>query len=209
MTQSQLRAIAYRVPRLCPGGTVVCLGAGPSLTPDDVAYCRDKATVIAINSSVDLAPWARAVVASDAAWWATRRGLPTFHGYKFCLEAKASIWPSVIVLRNTGHEGIDTDPTGVRDGRNSGAAAINVAVHFGATRILLLGYDCQKTDKGREHWHDEHPRPLRGNSPYPVFRDMFATQVEPLRQLGVEVINCSRATALDCFPRQSLAEALP
>ena len=45
------------VSRLWPGSTVVCIGSGPSLTPEDVAYVRGKARVIAINRSVDLAPW--------------------------------------------------------------------------------------------------------------------------------------------------------
>ena len=90
---------ASRVPSLCPGGTVVCLGGGPSLHADDVAYCRGKATVIAINDSWRLAPWADALIASDAAWWQHYRGVPAYAGLKFCLEASAAKWPGVQVLR--------------------------------------------------------------------------------------------------------------
>jgi hypothetical protein len=32
--------------------------------------------------------------------------------------------------------------------------------------------------------------------------------VDPLKAEGIEVINCSRRTALTCFPRKSLQDAL-
>ena len=46
-----------RVPRLWPGETVAILGGGPSLTPADVDFCRDKARVIAIKEAHRLAPY--------------------------------------------------------------------------------------------------------------------------------------------------------
>jgi hypothetical protein len=198
-----------RVPVLCPGGTAVCLATGPSLVQDDVDACRGKSTVIAVNDAWRLAPWADALHASDAAWWRMYQGVPAFAGLKFCLEPAAATWPGVQVLRNTGTDGLETtDPTGVRTGRNSGAAALNLAVQFGATRILLLGYDMDAPDESHSHFFGAHPLGLRGGSPYALFREMFATMVAPLQALGVEVINCSRQTALTCFPRMPLAEAL-
>jgi len=187
---------------------VVCLACGPSLHPDDVAYCRGKATVLAINDSWQLAPWAEALIASDGAWWRHYRGVPEFHGLKFCLEPSASIFPDVTVLRNTGDAGLEVDPSGVRTGRNTGAAAINLAVHFGAKRIVLLGYDMQAATEGRSHFFGVHPRGLRGGSPYPLFRAMLATMAGPLKQAGIVVINASRETALECFQRQPLREVL-
>lgn len=197
-----------RAPRLCPGGTVVCLGGGPSLTPADVDACRGRATVIAVNDSWRLAPWADALMASDAAWWAARKGVPEFGGLKFSLEANSGRWPGVTVLQVTGDKGIEPEPTGLRTGRNSGAAAINLAVHFGAARVLLLGYDLQAKDEAHSHWFGAHQRPLRGGSPYQLFRQMFEAMVQPLKDAGVSVINCTAGSALRCFPFSSLAEAL-
>lgn len=199
---------ASRVPALCPGGTVVCLGGGPSLHPDDVDAVRGKATVIAVNDAWRLAPWADALIASDAAWWSHYKGVPGFAGLKFCVQPGADRWPGVTVLRNTGSEGLETDPTGLRTGRNTGAAAINLAVHFGAARILLLGYDMEAKDEAHAHWFGAHPIGLRGGSPYALFREMVGTMAGPLKAAGVEVINCSRHTALTCFPSRPLAEVL-
>lgn len=198
-----------RVPALCPGGTVVCLATGPSLTPADVDHCRGKATVIVVNDAWRLAPWAHALIASDAAWWRHHHGVPEFPGLKYCVEPSAATWPGVQILRNTGSAGVETDPTGLRTGRNTGAAAVNLAVHFGATRVVLLGYDMEAKDEAHSHFFGGHPQGLRGGSPYPLFREHFTKMVAPLQALGVAVLNCSRHTALTCFPRLTLEEALP
>lgn len=144
-------------------------------------------------------------MASDAKWW--RHHQPAFSGLKYSLQKSASQY-GVHVLENTGESGIETRPTGIRTGMNSGAAAINVAVHFGVARILLLGYDMGPDGK-RTHFFGAHPRGLRADSPYGSFIEKFAQMVEPLRALGVSVINCSRATRLTCFERMPLREALP
>lgn len=59
------------------------------------------------------------------------------------------------------------------------------------------------------HFFGEHPRTIQRDTPFALFRQHWATLVAPLRALGVSVVNCSRRTALDCFPRQPLREALP
>ena len=195
------------VPVQCPKGTVVCLGGGPSLTREDVEWCRGKATVIAINDAYKLAPWADVLYACDAKWWKWHRGVPEFSGLKYALEADAGQWPNVQVLENTGEHGIETQPTGLRTGRNGGYQAINLAVHLGATRVLLLGYDMQAKKGQPSHWFGEHPVAIR--SPFQMFLEHFPAIVTPLRQLGVTVINCSRETALELFPRMTIQEALP
>jgi len=40
-------------------------------------------------------------------------------------------------------------------GGNSGAGAMSLAKYFGATRIILLGYDCKYADCGKRHWHGD------------------------------------------------------
>lgn len=195
-------------PVLCPGGTVVCLGCGPSLTAADVDYCRGKATVIAVNDAHRLAPWADVLYSSDQRWWEHYRGVPEFKGLRFGVAPlrPAAGW-GVVVLKNTGDAGIEPLATGLRTGRNSGAAAINLAVHLGAKRVVLLGYDMGRTN-GKAHWFGEHPEKLRAASPFGTFIAMFERMVGPLEQLGVEVVNCSRTTALECFPRALLEQTL-
>ncbi len=189
------------VPRCWPGETVVCIGSGPSLTPDDVALCQTKAVrVIAIKDNIKLAPWADVLYACDAKWWHHYGPTLTYAGPKYSLEPQRY----ATVLRETGPTGLETDPTGLRTGRNSGYQSINLAYHFGAARILLLGFDGQP-DGQRDRWHGEHPWKLR---PCYEWEPLFATLVEPLSKAGVDVLNCSRVTRYTCFPQMPLADAL-
>lgn len=193
------------VPKLCPGGTVVCMASGPSLTPEDVEYCRGKADrVIVVNTTYKLAPWADVLCASDLRWWSWHKGAKDFAGLKYATSTHVK-WSGVQVLRNCGGAGLELDPSGVRHGLNTGYRAINVAVHLGAVRVLLLGYD-MKADGKKEHWHGDHP--IRSRSPYREFLRRFQTLVEPLQQLGVEVLNCTPGSALECFPKANLRDVL-
>jgi hypothetical protein len=204
-----------RVERLFPNSTVVCLASGPSLTREDVASCRGQARVIAVNDTHRWAPWADALYACDAKWWMYHQGVPSFTGLKYALaptrrdvRTSETFAPGVQVLRNTGPDGLELDPTGLRHGRNSGYQAVGLAVHLGASRIVLLGYDLHAPDGGKSHFFGDHPDELRKTSPYGEFRRAFGTLVGPLRELGITVINASRRTALTAFPRMALADAL-
>lgn len=194
------------VPKLCPGGTVVCVGGGPSLTKEDVEYCREKATVIAINDAYKLAPWAEVLYACDHRWWKWHKGVPEFQGLKYSLQRQSAQYKGVQILNNTGSDGLEKKTHGLRTGRNSGYQAINLALHLGARRVLLLGYDMQRTG-GKSHWFGEHP--IRSNSPLSSFRQHFDGLAKRLPEYGLDVINCSRETALTCFPRMTIHEALP
>lgn len=199
-------SVMPHVERLWPGSTFVCIGGGPSLTQADVESVRGLARVIAINDAYRLAPWADALYACDAKWWNWHNGVPSYTGPKYSITASAPVtWPDVQVLENTGQFGLELAPTGLRTGLNSGYQAINLAVHLGAGRILLLGYD-MSCDGTQSHWFGEHPdcQP----SPFPQMREAFATLLEPLSELGITVVNCSRRTALTAFPCASLESEL-
>ena len=189
--------------------TIVCVASGPSLSLHDVERCRPY-PVLVINSSVVAAPWAHWLLGGDLKWWRWFRQTPlasVFAGHRVTAHRKAfEAFPELSFLHPTGLDGFDPTPGCVRTGRNSGYAAIHFAAQLGATKIVLLGYDMQPDVTGKHHWHDEHPD---GSHPqYWRALSYFETLVEPLQALGVEVVNCSRATALECFPRMDLEDAL-
>ncbi len=196
------------VPRLWPNATVVCIGTGPSLCQADVDQCRGAARVIAIKNAIDLAPWADALYGCGldrGQWWA-RHGdrLAAFGGMRFTLDPAAEKWARV--LRQTGPRGIERDPSGLRTGKNSGAQAINLAVHLGAAKVVLIGYDMAPGADGRDHFFGSHPHGQP--PPFVDLRPMFEAIADDLRALGVAIVNASRQTALACFPRAALHEAL-
>lgn len=86
---------------------------------------------------------------------------------------------------------------------NSGAGAILLASHFGAQRIVLIGYDCHK--RGGAHHHGNHPKGLGNAGSLHKWPEQFA---QVARMVTAEVINCSPGTALNVFPRADLESAL-
>lgn len=197
------------VPRLWPGCTMVLLGDGPSLTRDDVDACHGHARVMAMNFSFRLAPWA------DVLWSYHTRTLretsgvdpATYQGRIFSAEPVPdhTAWP---ILKLTGPDGLELDPRGLRHGNNSGYSAINLAVHLGAKRIVLLGFDCCAAEDGRFNFAKPANDVSRKAYGFAAWRRWYATLPTPLAAVGVTVVNASRQTALECFPRVSLEMAL-
>lgn len=90
---------------------------------------------------------------------------------------------------------------------NSGYQAINLAYHFGVSRILLIGYDMQRTG-GKAHWHGDHVSGLTNAEGLSKWATRFPALAQDLEREGVEVINCSQETALTCFPRARLEDVV-
>lgn len=193
------------VPRLWPNSTIAILASGPSVTADDVNACRGRARVIAIKNSIELAPWADVLYACDKKWWLAHPETVAVQVPKYGLEIVRGR-PDVTVLQQGTKSGLETDPSRLATGQNSGYQAINLAVHLGASKIVLLGYDMQP-DGDRHRWHGWHPYG-KTIPPYAHFLPHFKSLIEPLRALGVAVINATRVSALDAFPKMSLSEAL-
>lgn len=128
----------------------------------------------------------------DRQWW------KIYHA-----EAAATFHGELVAPIVVPHAGVRS--VKFRGCRTSGEGAIALAAFWGAQRVVLVGYDCQHTG-GRAHWHPDHPGlgNARGVEKWPEQMRALA------RFLGihVQVINASRVTALEVFPRQSLEAAL-
>jgi hypothetical protein len=87
---------------------------------------------------------------------------------------------------------------------NTGAAAIALALWRGAARVVMLGYDCQKTG-GKTHHFGSHPAGMSDADSI----DKWPARFERLAlKTGDKVVNCSRVTALTCFPMARLENEL-
>lgn len=207
----------HPVPRRWPGEAFVCIASGPSLTREDVDAVRGRARVIVVNRSIEMAPWADVWYGADAKFWkwahrgegnwgAVKQIADSYAGLKFTVTVESTKWPGVTLLGKGTSHGLSLDPMKICLGGNGGYQALNIAVLMGASRVLLLGYDMRVGAKGKQHWHADHPMTMR--SPYQTFQRAYPTLVEPLKKAGVEVINCSRDTAITCFPRMPIDQAL-
>jgi hypothetical protein len=173
------------------GLTVCCIASGPSLTADDCALVeRSGIKTIAVNSSWKAARFADAIYAADYVWW---------ESYGAEIDTDAERW--TCSERAADDYGINLHR--IRGTHNSGMRAIQLAIEFGASRILLLGYDCS-VDAGT-HWHGDHDKT---KNPTADRCQKWLQQFSMIDKKGTEIINCSRRTALTCYQRSSLEAKL-
>lgn len=180
--------------------TVACLASGPSLTREDCDRVRAAGVrAIVTNTTFRMCPWADVLFGFDVRWWREHLAEVSgvFEGERLtCSPVGRAIGVPTL-------HGVPWFTTY----HNSGAAAISLAVVSGAKRVVLLGYDCQKTG-GKTHWHGDHPKTLGNAVSMPRWPHHFKKVSRYAQASHVEVVNCSRETALTCFPRMTLDAAL-
>lgn len=156
------------------------------------------------------------VYGCDPAWWRHRRGLPDFAGIKVSW-ADLPEYPDirrVVIAGGRGNNQYTDDLIFDRDqvggGGNSGFQAFNLAVNqCRARRVILIGFDM--VDRGKLHWYGENRWPMGGNPSITNFRRWIAAfdgAAKTLGARGIRVLNASRNSALRCFPKMDMAEAI-
>lgn len=175
--------------------TFICVASGPSLTSDDCAMASDSGCpIIAVNSSWRAVPECQHIYAGDCCWWEENISRITSDAKRWCGEQ--------FIARRFG---INFQPPAITGSFNSGQRAIQLAAALGAKTILLLGYECSL--RHGTHWHGKHEL-LANPDGISVSRwhEEFSRLAHGLA--GVDIINCSQRTRLQCFPREKLKTAL-
>jgi len=176
--------------------TICCIASGPSLVAEDCALIeRSGLKTIAINNSWQMARFADYIYAGDKSWWHVNADKIDIPAKRISCDASASKRFNTATHLPSG-------------GYNSGMMAIRYAMfRLEARRVILLGYDCSVANG--IHWHGPHEK-LKNPDATRVAKwvKQFEKVSEEAKALGVQVINCSRDTALTCFERKPLAEVL-
>lgn len=195
--------------------TIGVCASGPSLTLDDCDLLRRNVDeVIAVNDSWRMVR-ADHLYAADAHWWHYHiKDINCgFTGQRWSCDPPGNTnwckhdpvaWHINVMECDIGAKGLSTDPKRVHSGGNSGYQAINLALHLGAQRVVLLGYDMHN-HSGKSHWFGDHPKNFANRNGNP---DRFIAAFRTIQPgaYGLEILNCSRTTALDAFPRVALEE---
>lgn len=191
---------------------------GPSLTQEVASAVRGQ-RLIAVNDAWRLLPFADALYACDATWWDVHNGCPDFKGEKWSSHGVPGRIRHNDKTAQTKRYGLNLvegadgktfcfDPPGrIHYGSNSGFQAVNLALLWGAVRVILVGFDMQSSG-GKNHFFGAHPRGLRNTSNYSSFIRAFETAAKKLPP-HIEILNATPGSALRCFPMVSLHDALP
>lgn len=172
--------------------------------------------VIAVNDAYKLYQW-DCMYFKDHGWfhrYAFKEGndvrtnedlLRSFGGLKVTTCDKLIGKPGIKVCRRGQRTGIEMGPDALTHGSSSGQEAICLAVRFGTSRIILLGFDMKMVD-GRHNWHSDHIREIPNN----IYETQFIKRLEETnlaaQKLGIEIINCTEGSNLKEFPIKPLEE---
>ncbi len=207
--QPPLRTVKYStVPKKFPGETIYIIGGGPSLKGfnfKELSGCR----TIAINKALLYHTEADVLYWTDGRFYTWfKNEVDSYKGLKFALKPGSLYTNDIKILRKGKPYGLEEDPQTLSHGFNSGYAAINLAYHLGAKRIILLGFD-MTNDGNQTHFHDGYPTRAAGNRIYEdKFLPGFKQLSSEIKNKGIDIYNASPHSRLKDFPIITLNQAL-
>jgi hypothetical protein len=202
------------------GGTIACIGTGPSLTPGQIGTAQRKGfRLFGCNNIWELCDldvhyacneawwdhyWSPLLAATRAEKWTCNEPAAKRYGLNWVAEKNAP--------------GISKDPSVIHHGHGSGYTLLNLAYLMGAERIVLLGYDMkyapdydgrqQQVGSSPRHYFGEYPAKLQHWPKVQVRNGIHVELVDLYRSVArqglVEILNCSPDSAIDCFPKVSI-----
>lgn len=195
------------IEKIWPGETVYLIGGGPSLKNFKWNSLTGKKT-IAINKAIKFYPNADAMYWTDGRIYAWHKEeIHEFKGLKYTIRAMPYS-TDVKILRRGKKFGFEPSPNTISHGNNSGYAAINLAIHLGAKKIVLLGYDMGMTAEGT-HFHDGYPVNATSAKIYQEqFLPGFDILKNELRGKDIQIFNASPTSNLKTFTKVTIEEAL-
>lgn len=196
----------WSVPREWIGERCFIIAGGESVKPQEKWISKLKGRFIAIKQSVALRPDADVMfIAGKDDGRVCSRFFPLHRGSYLVARGEYKSVPSHtrILRRSIPAERLSNEPTALA-GLDAGTSAINLAYLFGASEIILLGYDMTggRWLNGRYQHHLPYP-PKRHFELHMAALPPFA---EDLKAAGVRVVNCSAISAVEVFEKRPLEE---
>jgi hypothetical protein len=164
--------------------------------------------IIGVNTAFMLGDWVEMTFFGDKGFFLKyRHQLAEYTGLKLSsasnIEQSRFSGDGIKYLRKDPSRptGISLNRATVSWNKNSGAAAISVAAHTGATRIILVGFDMKNSADHSQHWHGEYGRqghPPKDGKRLPFHRHLLGWDniAKHARKRGIEILNASPDSAI-------------
>ena len=195
------------------GEEIICIGAGPSLKFLPPAFLESRPN-IAVNLVRHWMPFLRVdhwlgldVGTIDPEKYnalPSIEGIPQFIPLRYVHRAKLHEWGSddLVSMVLPQVQGIPFSPSYGASYTTSLAAAAQLAGEImGASRVLLVGFDCTRTARHSNHYHLPHfyndpgpDNPVKYERPWDLQMQRLRTH---LLDLGSDLLNLTRPTASD------------
>ena len=207
------------------GETAIICATGPSITPDVVrlahkAKKEGKARLFGMNRAFSVFDLDLLHGCNTAFWehyWPEVKDLPC-DKWTTRPELEGKL-PGLNYIEERWEDCLSTDSSYITAHHGSSAQTMGLALHYGITRMLLVGFDMRfggkindrsyteprhffgEDDLTKKHWPRTDPNGDLGG----LLRE-FET-INPER-LGVDIINCTPNSAMKCFPMMEVEDAL-
>ncbi len=195
----------WRAEEIWKGQSCYIIGGGPSLLTQNLALLKGQ-NVIVINSSYQAFPEAQFLIFSDMRWWCHHLRLKPLQDFKGKIVAtsNSASGAQLLKMKRKSSLGLATERDSVMVKNTTLTGAINLAVHLGVAKIVLLGID-QRTVDGR-HWHHaSHPWNPTANCWARQQMDMPKIAAD-LATLNIPCVNASPGSALALWPIVNLED---
>lgn len=193
----------WSVPKEWLGERCFVLCGGESLKAQAPLIPRLEGRVIAVKHGVRLKPDA------DVLFFAGERPaeiapplLAAYRGPRVVVRGRGhQVFPddSKRIGRTLTHEHWSDDPTMVA-GFDAGTSAINLAILFGATEIVVLGFDMV----GGRWFSEPHYLPKPPESDFQRHMGPLPSLAADAKAKGIRIVNVSPISRVTCFERQPL-----
>jgi hypothetical protein len=173
--------------------------------------------VIGVNIAFMIGDWIDMVFFGDNGFFLRyQEQLANYPGLRItCTDQETAnvSWVKKLDKDKEHPKGISRIPSKVSWNGNSGAAAISVAAHTGASRIILLGFDMNLNENKNQHWHDIYQRGRidsdqvllrKVSAHFDRFLRGFAQIAVDAKELGIEILNASPTSEIKEFPKIKL-----
>ena len=114
-------------------------------------------------------------------------------------------FPWIRYIEERWEPGLSTDKAYICAHHGTGPQLVNLALRYGCTRMLLVGWDMRH--KGKRHYFGdgEYPEPLQhftcnlgpDGELIGLIKEMETIKPE---DYGIEIVNCTPNSAMKCFP---------
>lgn len=194
----------------------VIVGTGPSLTPSAIEQVNaSPLPKFGCNLAYKVVPDLTALLGCNYEFWD--------YYWNEVKDLSCEIWSShpqsvqgepLRRIRGEWRDGLSVDPEIIHYGHSSGYQIINLALHYGVTEFVLIGYDLRypkgydgrkQVAGGDRHFFGEYPEKLQHWTKYGMgpngeiggLLECYRT-IRP-EEYGIRIINCSPGSALDFF----------
>lgn len=219
------------------GETGVLIATGPSLNEQQIqsiknAHDEKKCRVFTVNNAYQVVPFTDVHLSCNDNWWQyywpRDENLRSMPCDKYTWYSDIAKKYNIKYIKAVVKDGLSHDSKIIHINHGSGPMMVNLALHYGIKRLLLVAHDMrfapdydgrrQKVGSSPRHFFGEYPKELTHwpsvkiglSKPGNIdgLMEAYKKMIPDLHSSGMEVINCTPESALECFPKMLLEKVL-